>query len=108
MNETLKDELKYWREEAESLRVEIEGYRLHAKLCPTHFKNTDPWVRESALRDAEHYSALLYDKILKANAERELCYKANAEREIGYTRLRQELSEANIALTILREKLGGG
>lgn len=44
-----KDESKYWREQTESLRVEIESYRLHAKLCPTHFKNTDPWVRESAL-----------------------------------------------------------
>lgn len=31
------------------LRGELEDHRRHAKLCPQHFQNKDPWVRESAL-----------------------------------------------------------
>lgn len=36
--------------------VELENHRRHAMLCPQHFQNKDPWVRESALIEKQKQS----------------------------------------------------
>lgn len=48
-NSIEKDEEKYLRDVNAALVDELEAHRRHAKLCPQHFQNKDPWVRESEL-----------------------------------------------------------